>query len=168
MLVGTGPFGTGIVPRLIEYMDVGNRNEWSRDKVVPSAELIAAIDACWPLDALPPRYAGEVASRFRFRDGQGEIGVISSISQPFCGDCSRARLSSNGTLYTCLFATRGADLRAILRDVDVITTQDGSKDGGMAFLKARGYAADGPSGVWRLTRRAHAAQAKRMAREGTP
>jgi cyclic pyranopterin phosphate synthase len=108
--------GSGIVTRLIEYMDVGNRNDWNREAVVPSAELVTRIDTRWPLDALPPRYPGEVASRFRFRDGQGEIGVISSITQPFCGDCSRARLSSDGTLYTCLFATRGADLRAILRD----------------------------------------------------
>ncbi|AND68526.1 molybdenum cofactor biosynthesis protein MoeA [Dyella thiooxydans] len=108
--------GTGIVPRLIEYMDVGNRNDWNREAVVPSAELIAAIDARWPLDALPAKYPGEVATRFRFRDGQGEIGTISSVSQPFCGGCSRARLSSDGTLYTCLFAVQGTDLRAPLRD----------------------------------------------------
>jgi GTP 3',8-cyclase len=107
--------GTGIIPRLIEYMDVGNRNEWSRDEVVPSSELIARIDARWPLEAVPPQYPGEVASRFRFRDGAGEVGVISSISQPFCGACSRARLSSEGTLYTCLFATQGTDLRMPLR-----------------------------------------------------
>ena len=108
--------GSGIVPRLIEYMDTGNRNDWRRDAVVPSAELIAAIDARWPLDPLPPRCEGEVATRFRFRDGQGEIGVISSISEPFCGDCSRARLSSEGSLYTCLFAAQGTDLRSLLRD----------------------------------------------------
>ena len=108
--------GSGIIPRLIEYMDVGNRNDWNREAVVPSAELIAAIHARWPLDALPPKYEGEVATRFRFRDGQGEIGVISSVSQPFCGDCSRARLSSEGTLYTCLFAVQGTDLRTSLRD----------------------------------------------------
>lgn len=108
--------GTGIIPRLIEYMDVGNRNDWNREAVVPSRELIAAIDARWPLDALPPKYEGEVATRFRFRDGQGEIGVISSVSEPFCGDCSRARLSSEGTLYTCLFAVQGTDLRTALRD----------------------------------------------------
>ena len=107
--------GTGVVPRLIEYMDVGNRNEWSPNVVVPSAELIAHIDARWPLEALPAKYPGEVASRYRFRDGAGEIGVISSVSQPFCGDCSRARLSSEGTLYTCLFATQGTDLRDLLR-----------------------------------------------------
>ena len=108
--------GTGVIPRLIEYMDVGNRNDWNREAVVPSADLIAAIDARWPLDALPPKYEGEVATRFRFRDGQGEIGVISSVSQPFCGDCSRARLSSEGSLYTCLFAVQGTDLRTALRD----------------------------------------------------
>ncbi len=108
--------GTGIVPRLIEYMDVGNRNDWNHEAVVPSAELIAAIDARWPLEALPAKYPGEVATRFRFRDGQGEIGTISSVSQPFCGGCSRARLSSEGTLYTCLFAVQGTDLRTPLRD----------------------------------------------------
>ena len=108
--------GSGIIPRLIEYMDVGNRNDWNREAVVPSAELIGTIDARWPLDALPPKYPGEVATRFRFRDGQGEIGTISSVSQPFCGDCSRARLSSEGTLYTCLFAVQGTDLRTPLRD----------------------------------------------------
>ncbi|HUW54355.1 MAG TPA: GTP 3',8-cyclase MoaA [Rhodanobacter sp.] len=108
--------GTGIIPRLIEYMDVGNRNDWNRKAVVPSRELIATIDARWPLGALPPRYEGEVATRFRFLDGQGEVGVISSISEPFCGDCSRARLSSEGTLYTCLFAVQGTDLRTALRD----------------------------------------------------
>lgn len=108
--------GTGIIPRLIEYMDVGNRNDWNREAVVPSRELIATIDARWPLDALPPKYEGEVATRFRFRDWQGEIGVISSVSEPFCGDCSRARLSSEGTLYTCLFAVQGTDLRTALRD----------------------------------------------------
>lgn len=108
--------GTGITPRLIEYMDVGNRTDWNRAAVVPAAELIASVDARWPLESLPPRYCGEVAARFRFLDGQGEIGVISSISKPFCSDCSRARLSSEGVLYTCLFAERGTDLRAILRD----------------------------------------------------
>jgi cyclic pyranopterin phosphate synthase len=108
--------GSGIVVRFIEYMDVGNRNDWNRDEVVPSREIVARIDARWPLEALPARYAGEVATRFRYRDGAGEIGVISSISEPFCGGCSRARLSSEGTLYTCLFATEGTDLRTPLRD----------------------------------------------------
>ena len=108
--------GSGTVLRFIEYMDVGNRNDWRADAVVPSRELIERIDARWPLEALPPQYAGEVATRFRFRDGAGEIGVISSVSAPFCGGCTRARLSSEGTLYTCLFATQGTDLRSPLRE----------------------------------------------------
>jgi GTP 3',8-cyclase len=108
--------GSGIVLRFIEYMDVGNRNDWSAEAVVPSRELIERIDARWSLEALPAQYAGEVATRFRFRDGAGEIGVISSVSAPFCGGCTRARLSSEGTLYTCLFATQGTDLRGLLRE----------------------------------------------------
>jgi len=107
--------GTGIVVRFIEYMDVGNRNDWRREAVVPSAELVQAIHARWPLRAVPPKYPGEVATRYRFEDGAGEIGMISSISQPFCGGCTRARLSSEGMLYTCLFATQGTDLRGPLR-----------------------------------------------------
>ncbi|WP_266181967.1 GTP 3',8-cyclase MoaA [Dyella humicola] len=107
--------GSGIIVRFIEYMDVGNRNDWSIDDVVPSQELIALIDARWPLRAVPPTYPGEVATRYRFLDGAGEIGMISSISQPFCGACTRARLSSEGMLYTCLFATEGADFRTALR-----------------------------------------------------
>lgn len=108
--------GTGIVPRFIEYMDVGTSNGWTADAVVPSRELLAIIGARWPLEALPPRYRGEVATRFRFLDGAGEIGVISSVSEPFCGSCSRARLGSDGKLYTCLFASGGTDLRSPLRD----------------------------------------------------
>jgi cyclic pyranopterin phosphate synthase len=107
--------GTGVVLRFIEFMDVGNRNAWSADAVVPSAELQARIHARWPLLALPPRHPGEVATRYRFLDGGGELGLISSISKPFCGDCTRARLSSEGLLYTCLFATQGTDLRGLLR-----------------------------------------------------
>ena len=107
--------GTVIVPRFIEYMDVGNHAPWSMADTVPSAELVATLCARWPLEAVPAQYPGEVASRFRFLDGQGEIGVISSISQPFCGDCSRARLSSDGTLYTCLFATQGVELKSLMR-----------------------------------------------------
>jgi cyclic pyranopterin phosphate synthase len=110
--------GSGIVVRLIEYMDVGNRNDWTPDDVVPSRELIERIDARWPLEAIPARYVGEVATRYRFRDGTGEIGVISSVSEPFCGSCTRARLSSEGMLYTCLFATQGTDLRGPLRAGD--------------------------------------------------
>ncbi|WP_317135224.1 GTP 3',8-cyclase MoaA [Nguyenibacter vanlangensis] len=107
---------TGVVVRLIEYMDVGSRNGWTRDDVVPSRALLARLDTLWPLEPLLPNYRGEVARRYRYVDGGGEIGFIASVSAPFCGGCSRARLSSEGRLYTCLFATKGTDLRAILRD----------------------------------------------------
>ena len=107
--------GSGVIVRLIEYMDVGTRNDWQLGQVVPSRELLALISARWPLEARERNYAAEVASRYAFTDGQGEVGFISSVSQPFCADCSRARLSSDGVLYTCLFATQGLDLRAPLR-----------------------------------------------------
>jgi len=107
--------GTGMTVRFIEYMDVGNRNHWRSDLVVPSRELLERIAARWPLAPLEPQYRGEVARRYAFVDGQGEVGFISSVSQPFCGDCSRARLSSDGVLYTCLFATHGMSLRDALR-----------------------------------------------------
>jgi cyclic pyranopterin phosphate synthase len=107
--------GTPVIVRLIEYMDVGNRNAWQLEEVVPSAEVLAAVRSRWPVTALPGNYHGEVADRYRYDDGAGEIGFISSVSSPFCGDCTRARLSSEGTFYTCLFATRGTDLRAPLR-----------------------------------------------------
>ena len=107
--------GTGVIVRFIEYMDVGNRNHWRSDLVVPSRELAAHIGARWPLTPLQPGYRGEVAERYAFADGSGEVGFISSVSQPFCGDCSRARLSSDGVLYSCLFATHGTSLRDALR-----------------------------------------------------
>ena len=107
--------GSGVIVRFIEYMDVGNRNHWRSELVVPSAELAARIGARWPLTALKPAYRGEVAARYAFADGSGEVGFISSVSQPFCGDCSRARLSSDGALYTCLFAAQGTSLRDALR-----------------------------------------------------
>jgi GTP 3',8-cyclase len=107
--------GTGVVVRFIEYMDVGNRNHWSSELVVPARELLARISARWPLTPLEPAYRGEVAKRYAFSDGAGEVGFISSVSQPFCGDCSRARLSSDGVLYTCLFGTHGTSLRDALR-----------------------------------------------------
>ncbi|HUH17488.1 MAG TPA: GTP 3',8-cyclase MoaA [Methylomirabilota bacterium] len=115
--------GSTTAVRFIEYMDVGHSNGWRLDDVVPAAEVVAAIDARWPLEPLDARYRGEVAQRYRYRDGGGEIGVISSVTQPFCGDCTRARLSADGQLFTCLFATAGHDLRALLRsgasDVDL-------------------------------------------------
>jgi GTP 3',8-cyclase len=107
--------GTGVVVRFIEYMDVGNRNHWSQDLVVPSRELLARIGERWPLEPLGREYRGEVAERYTFADGGGEVGFISSVTQPFCGDCSRARLSSDGVLYTCLFATHGTSVRDQLR-----------------------------------------------------
>ncbi|MDR0184947.1 GTP 3',8-cyclase MoaA [Lysobacter arvi] len=106
--------GTGHVVRFIEFMDVGTCNEWSRDRVVPSAELRDRIAARWPLRALEANYRGEVASRYAFEDGQGEVGFVSSVSAPFCGDCHRARVSADGRLYTCLFAGEGHDLRPAL------------------------------------------------------
>ena len=105
----------GLVVRFIEFMDVGHTNGWRMDEVVSRAEILARIDAAMPLEALPPSYPGEVADRFRYRDGSGEMGVIASVTQPFCGACSRARLSAEGELYTCLFAGRGTDLKAPLR-----------------------------------------------------
>ena len=107
--------GTGVILRFIEYMDVGATNGWRLDDVVPSAEIVGAIDARWPLEPVDPSYRGEVAARYRYTDGGGEIGVISSVTQPFCADCTRARLSADGSLYTCLFATQGHDLRALVR-----------------------------------------------------
>jgi cyclic pyranopterin phosphate synthase len=101
--------------RLIEYMDVGNRNHWRESEVLPSAELLRRIAARWPVTAAPGRYRGEVAERYLYDDGAGEIGFVSSVSAPFCGDCNRARLSSAGVLYTCLFATQGLDLRSPMR-----------------------------------------------------
>jgi GTP 3',8-cyclase len=107
--------GTGHIVRFVEYMDVGSTNGWRMDEVVSAAEIVAAIDERWPLERLAPNYVGEVASRYRYRDGGGEIGVIASVTQPFCGACTRARLSAEGQLYTCLFANHGHDLRALVR-----------------------------------------------------
>ena len=107
--------GTGVTVRFIEYMDVGNRNGWSADQVVPSRKIVAMINEVYPLEPLDPAYAGEVARRYRYTDGAGEIGFISSVSEPFCGDCTRARLSVDGTVYTCLFAWKGVPLLKLLR-----------------------------------------------------
>lgn len=107
--------GTKHILRFIEYMDVGNTNGWRLDQVVPAKEIIETIHAKYPLVPVSSNYRGEVARRWRYQDGSGEIGLIASVTQPFCGDCSRARLSATGQLYTCLFATNGQDLRALLR-----------------------------------------------------
>ncbi len=107
--------GTGHTLRFIEYMDVGHTNGWRLDDVVPAAEIVAALDDAFGVEPVEPAYRGEVARRYRYRDGAGEVGVIASVTQPFCGDCTRARLSAEGRLFTCLFALRGHDLRALVR-----------------------------------------------------
>ena len=117
--------GSGHILRFIEYMDVGHTNGWRLDDVVPAGEIVETIDAELPLEPVAPNYAGEVARRYRYRDGGGEIGVIASVTKPFCGACTRARLSAEGRLFTCLFATKGFDVRALLRggasDADLAT-----------------------------------------------
>ncbi len=107
--------GTGRIVRFIEFMDVGTTNGWKLDEVVTAKEIVERIDAVLPLEPAEANYRGEVAQRYRYKDGGGEIGVISSISQPFCGDCTRARLSPEGELFTCLFGSKGTDFRALLR-----------------------------------------------------
>jgi cyclic pyranopterin phosphate synthase len=107
--------GTGQIVRFIEYMDVGTRNAWDPAKVVPAREIVSRIDAELPLEPAEANYRGEVARRWRYRDGAGEIGVIASVSQPFCGDCTRGRLTAEGAFVTCLFAAGGRDLKGPLR-----------------------------------------------------
>jgi cyclic pyranopterin phosphate synthase len=126
--------GTGHSLRFIEYMDVGATNGWRLDDVVPASEIVERIDAVFPLEPVDAAYRGEVAQRFRYRDGAGEIGVIASVTQPFCGDCTRARISAEGKLYTCLFAVRGTDLRALLRGG---ATDDDLRDAITAVWAAR-------------------------------
>jgi GTP 3',8-cyclase len=118
----------GHVLRFIEYMDVGTTNGWRLDEVVPAAEVVDIISREWPLESEPPRYPGEVAERWRYADGGGEIGLIASVTRPFCGDCTRARISAEGKLYTCLFSAVGHDLREPLRA--------GASDGDLADLVA--------------------------------
>ncbi len=115
----------GHIVRFIEYMDVGTTNGWRLDDVVPAAEIIEAINAISPVERVPANYPGEVANRFRYLDGSGEVGVIASVTKPFCGSCTRARLSAEGSLYTCLFASKGEDLRAAIRSgLDVAAVID--------------------------------------------
>jgi cyclic pyranopterin phosphate synthase len=105
----------GMILRFIEYMDVGTTNGWRLDDVVPAREIVATIDRVLPIEAVEANYPGEVARRWRYRDGGGEIGIIASVTAPFCGGCTRARLSADGRLYTCLFSEAGHDLRGPLR-----------------------------------------------------
>jgi cyclic pyranopterin phosphate synthase len=107
--------GSGHIVRFIEFMDVGTKNAWEMKHVLPADELVAMIDAELPIEPLEPNYQGEVARRWRYRDGEGEIGLITSVSRPFCGDCTRARLTTDGQLVTCLFASGGTDLRTPMR-----------------------------------------------------
>lgn len=122
--------GTGHILRFIEYMDVGSSNGWKLDEVVPSAEVLARIGAAFPVEPIDPNYPGEVAQRWRYKDGAGEIGVISSVTQAFCDSCTRIRLSTEGKLYTCLFATKGHDLRELLRS----GADDAVLDGALAGI----------------------------------
>jgi cyclic pyranopterin phosphate synthase len=108
--------GTGHILRFIEYMDVGSTNDWSLEEVVPAVEILEQVNQEFAIEPIEPNYIGEVARRWRYKDGSGEIGIIASVTQPFCGDCSRARLSADGKLYTCLFATEGHDLREMIRN----------------------------------------------------
>jgi GTP 3',8-cyclase len=105
----------GHTVRFIEYMDVGSTNGWRMDDVVPALEIVERIGAVWPVEPVDPAYTGEVADRYRYRDGAGEVGVIASVTQPFCQTCTRSRLSAQGELFTCLFASKGHDLRALVR-----------------------------------------------------
>jgi cyclic pyranopterin phosphate synthase len=107
--------GTGVTLRFIEFMDVGATNGWRMDDVVPAGEIVSMLDKEFGVESLDPSYRGEVAKRWGYKDGSGEIGVIASVTQPFCGDCTRSRISAEGKLFTCLFAVRGHDLRALIR-----------------------------------------------------
>jgi cyclic pyranopterin phosphate synthase len=107
--------GTGHIVRFIEYMDVGNSNGWRLDDVVSADEILASVHGEYPLEAIQPNYPGEVANRFRYVDGAGEVGVIASVTKPFCGSCTRARVSAEGSMYTCLFASTGTSLRDVIR-----------------------------------------------------
>jgi cyclic pyranopterin phosphate synthase len=141
--------GSGHVLRFIEYMDVGTCNGWSVERVVPSAELRDRIHARWPLHTVAPNYRGEVASRYRFDDGAGEIGFVSSVTEPFCGDCHRARVSADGRLYTCLFAGEGSDLRDALKQGSAAVVEQIAalwRDRGDRYSELRGRQASGAAG----------------------
>ena len=144
--------GTGTIVRFIEYMDVGSTNRWSKDDVVTASEIIERIGAEMPLEPVDANYNGEVASRYAYSDGEGEIGVIASVSRPFCGDCTRVRISTNGVMFTCLFASGGVDLcepmRAGVSDEELrdiaLGAWAGRKDR-YSELRSAGTAMDGPA-----------------------
>jgi len=143
--------GRGIVLRFIEYMDVGATNGWRMDQIVPSAEVLTQLQAHWPLEPVPPTAPGETAERWCYRDGGGEIGLISSVTKAFCRDCNRGRLSTEGKLYTCLFATRGHDLRALLRggrsDLEIASVLAALwGDRSDRYSELRGASSAGPAG----------------------
>ena len=121
--------GTGHILRFIEYMDVGTTNGWCLDDVVPARDIVKTLDREFGIEPVDPSYPGEVAKRWRYRDGTGEVGVIASVTKPFCGDCTRARLSAEGEVFTCLFATRGTDLRKVLRASSTDDTLDEAVQG---------------------------------------
>jgi cyclic pyranopterin phosphate synthase len=123
----------GLTLRFIEFMDAGNHNSWQRDAVVPAKEIVSTLQARWPLEPLVPAYRGEVAARYRYVDGRGEIGLISAVTEPFCRDCNRARLSADGKLHTCLFTALGHDVLASLRN--------GADDEGLRVFIARVWGA---------------------------
>ena len=135
-LVPLARFGRelGYLVRFIEFMDVGTTNGWRLEDVVPGAEILQAVDAVFPLEPIPPRYEGEVATRYRYRDGGGEFGVITSVTQPFCATCTRARLTATGELYTCLFGIEGHDLKTLLREG---ATDDELADAVLGVWRAR-------------------------------
>jgi len=142
---------SGVILRFIEYMDAGNSNGWRMDEVVPSRELLERIGGRYPLVPIEPNHPGEVARRWRYADGGGEIGVVTSVTQAFCGECTRARLSTDGKLYTCLFATGGTDLRGPLRSgatdaelAALVADRWGRRDDRYSQLR---HATTGPSGV---------------------
>ncbi len=151
--------GSGHIVRYIEFMDVGSTNGWRMDEVVSSSEIIERIGAVYPLDPIDAHYSGEVAERWRYRDGSGEIGVISSVTHAFCGECTRARLSTEGMLYTCLFAQNGYDLRGLLRGgMHGGVAADNTTTGGVAADNATTDGAkasddairDAVGGIWQL------------------
>jgi len=140
---------TGVVLRFIEYMDVGASNGWQMTDVVPADEIVRTIEAELPIEPIDPNYAGEVARRYRYKDGGGEIGLITSVTKPFCGGCTRARISADGRLYTCLFAVDGFDLRSILRSASANSSSTAAGHLASGFIPEDSSLADVIRDIWR-------------------